>query len=369
MAACGLAVLCLSLISPAGAAVFKSLASANRTGKLVNHAWAKADCPEDGGKDCTKAACCATPGDKCYQKNQWWASCKPMCKKGIDPADPPKYQQPWTCKVLGEGPPAGDCPKDGSENCLAAKCCATPGDKCYLKNSYWASCKPTCTKGIDPADPPKYQQPWSCDVLGEGPPAGDCPEDGSENCLAAKCCKDPNMKCYMKSNYWASCKEDCSPGIDPNDPPKYQQPWSCKVVGSDGGGGGGGGAPAPEPEPEPHPEPAPSPEPEPDEEEEEDHPPPPPMRRRRSKSIRRRRAKSFRRRRSKSLRRRRRSKSLRRRRSKSLRRRRSKSFRRRRSRLARRRRSRSLLHVAGRKTASKTASSGKKSATGRVKAA
>jgi len=340
MAVLRLCVLYLAVEFSAGATL-KGFSNANHTARLRDIAFAKADCPADGSKDCTKAACCATAGDKCYQKNNWWASCKPMCVKGIDPADPPKYQQPWTCKVLGEGPPAGDCPKDGSENCLAAKCCATPGDKCYMKNSYWASCKPTCTPGIDPADPPKYQQPWDCKVLGEGPPAGDCPEDGSENCLAAKCCKDPNMKCYMKNNYWASCKESCSPGIDPNDPPKYQQPWSCKVVGA-GVGGGGGEAPAPAPRPEPEPEP----EPHPEEQEEEEHPPPPPpMRRRRTKSIRRRRTKIIR---SKSLRRRRSKKSFRRRRrskkSKSRRRRRSKrSFRRRRTRLARRRRTRSSL--------------------------
>merc|ERR1719191_1254443 len=177
-------VVCLALLQPPG---------------LEAKSWKS--CPADGSKDCTKAGCCETPGYKCYQKSKYWASCKASCTPGIDPNDPPKYQQPWTCKVLGTGPPAGDCPADGSENCLAAKCCATPGDKCYLKNNYWASCKPSCVEGIDPADPPKYQQPWSCKVLGTGPPAGDCPEDGSENCLAPKCCATPGDKCYMKNSY------------------------------------------------------------------------------------------------------------------------------------------------------------------------
>ena len=27
--------------------------------------------------------------------------------------------------------------------------------------------------------------------------------------------------------YWASCRESCSPGINPADPPEHQTPWSC----------------------------------------------------------------------------------------------------------------------------------------------
>lgn len=68
------------------------------------------------------------------------------------------------------------------------------------------------------------------------------------------------MGCYEKSKYWAGCKESCTPGIDPNDPPKYQTPWSCRLLGdppiaglrrrrsapapvpSPSGGGGGGGS-------------------------------------------------------------------------------------------------------------------------------
>jgi len=361
-------------------------------------------CPADGSKDCSKAKCCATAGDKCYQKNNWWASCKPICTKGIDPADPPKYQQPWTCKVLGTGPPAGDCPKDGSESCLAQKCCATPGQKCYMKNNYWAACMDSCTPGINPLDPPKHQSPWSCKVVGSGPPpappappppppapepkppapepspppaatrrrrraakkpAGTAvhrrrrrsgavarrrrrrrrrssglklhrrrrrsttgglaslrrrrssgpspapkpppvaisrrrrsprpsprpvssirrrrarpaprpapppsapepaPRPGcsapGEDCRSTKCCTDPGEACYEKSKYWGGCKESCTPGIDPNDPPEYQDPWSCRLLGdppipglrrrrsdpapapspSGGGGGGGGGS-------------------------------------------------------------------------------------------------------------------------------
>ena len=35
-----------------------------------------------------------------FQKNEYWASCKTSCTAGIDPADPPEYATPWTCKAL-----------------------------------------------------------------------------------------------------------------------------------------------------------------------------------------------------------------------------------------------------------------------------
>ena len=34
-----------------------------------------------------------------FQKNEYWASCKTSCTAGIDPADPPEYATPWTCKA------------------------------------------------------------------------------------------------------------------------------------------------------------------------------------------------------------------------------------------------------------------------------
>lgn len=52
-------------------------------------------------EDCHQTKCCNTAGQTCYEKNQWWASCKPMCVPGIDPADTPENQQPWSCKPLG----------------------------------------------------------------------------------------------------------------------------------------------------------------------------------------------------------------------------------------------------------------------------
>mmetsp|Transcript_99922 Transcript_99922/g.278252 ORF Transcript_99922/g.278252 Transcript_99922/m.278252 type:complete len:555 (+) Transcript_99922:1-1665(+) len=76
-------------------------------------------------KDCRITRCCQQPGTTCFEKNQWWASCKEICTPGIDPFDTPENQQPWSCKKLGQTTPgaqahvevilrlpAGELPKD-----------------------------------------------------------------------------------------------------------------------------------------------------------------------------------------------------------------------------------------------------------------
>jgi len=55
------------------------------------------------------------------------------------------------------------------ENCRATSCCSEPGWKCYEKNKEWATCRPSCTPGIDPGDHPDYLTPWTCKVLGTTP--------------------------------------------------------------------------------------------------------------------------------------------------------------------------------------------------------
>jgi len=54
------------------------------------------------------------------------------------------------------------------------------------------------------------------------------------NCLQRKCCSDQAMECYEKDQYYAQCKGSCTPGINPNDAPEYQTPWSCTILMSSG---------------------------------------------------------------------------------------------------------------------------------------
>jgi len=53
------------------------------------------------GQDCRSAGCCADPGAACYEKDQYWASCRRSCTAGAtNPEDPPQYRTPWSCRLL-----------------------------------------------------------------------------------------------------------------------------------------------------------------------------------------------------------------------------------------------------------------------------
>ncbi|CAK9084462.1 unnamed protein product [Durusdinium trenchii] len=52
----------------------------------------------------------------------------------------------------------------------------------------------------------------------------------TEDCRSTRCCQDPGYTCYEKDQYWAGCRESCTPGIHPNEPPEHQTPWSCEVL-------------------------------------------------------------------------------------------------------------------------------------------
>jgi len=72
-------------------------------------------------------------------------------------------QLPEPCPALTT-PPPGQC-SDSTDDCSETMCCNELGAKCYQKNDYWASCKTSCTEGIDPTDPPEFATPWTCKVL------------------------------------------------------------------------------------------------------------------------------------------------------------------------------------------------------------
>jgi hypothetical protein len=118
------------------------------------------------------------------------------------------------------------CPAAG-QDCRSAKCCSDPGMTCYEKDDGWASCMQFCTPGVHSDDPVEYQTPWNCHVLSTT--TDSCAQVGA-SCLDSKCCKDPNLKCYEKDEHWASCKSQCTPGIDTNDPEALQTPWSCDIL-------------------------------------------------------------------------------------------------------------------------------------------
>merc|ERR1712070_1005106 len=106
------------------------------------------------------------------------------------------------------------------------------GSTCFEKNEWWAECKMQCTPGIDPNDDPAYQTPWSCNALSDvttvtTTPATPICAAAGQDCRDTRCCSDMGSTCFEKNEWWAECKMQCTPGIDPNDDPAYQTPWSC----------------------------------------------------------------------------------------------------------------------------------------------
>jgi len=200
------------------------------------------------GADCSESKCCAVPGTQCYEKTPGgWATCKVNCTAGIDLTD--SNADPWTCNTLGPRAPkaapwvASQCSASG-QDCRETKCCGAPGEQCYVRDEFWASCKSNCTPGVDPSEP-WNQRKWSCDTIGvRTPPSPAAPAEGSVklaswvpdvcaaqggNCRSAKCCRDAGMQCFEKDGQMAGCKAECSPGPDLSD--VDSKPWSCKALG------------------------------------------------------------------------------------------------------------------------------------------
>jgi len=145
-----------------------------------------------------------------------------VCGDAQTPA-PPAPTPPEISAIRATPAPCDSCSGEG-EDCRASRCCSDPGMKCHTKNEHWAGCMATCTPGIHPGDPPEHRTPWTCDLV----PA--CAGPG-EDCSASLCCSELGKGCYKKDEYWAACKDTCTPGIDMNDPPQYRTPWDCELLG------------------------------------------------------------------------------------------------------------------------------------------
>lgn len=188
------------------------------------------------GEDCSKAKCCSEPGLQCYEKVEGWATCKPVCYKGMDLTD--ADSNPWSCKELGTRAPGmgawvpKQCAAPGAA-CLKKGCCSTPGHQCYEQNAYYAECAETCPDGwtcktrgsrtplpeVKPWDVPQTIAPWvakKCSKLGE-----DCRKKG--------CCADGGYQCFEKNSSYATCKGTCASGPDLYD--TDGKDWSCNVLG------------------------------------------------------------------------------------------------------------------------------------------
>lgn len=62
-------------------------------------------------------------------------------------------------------------------------------------------------------------------------PAAACTADW-DNCLTTRCCSSKGYVCYEKDSTYAQCmsSQTCTPGINPNDEPRYATPWTCNLL-------------------------------------------------------------------------------------------------------------------------------------------
>jgi len=163
------------------------------------------------GADCRHSKCCQGDDLQCYAKNDYWASCSRTCNdRVLDPSD----WTTWSCKALGPRTPHM-CSTAGHD-CSKSKCCSDTGHQCFQKNASYAACKKTCSTGV--LDHTSLnEEKWSCRKLrpsmqGAAPPPSSyswgCSHEG-QNCRWSKCCKTPQMSCYEKDKWWASCHYAC----------------------------------------------------------------------------------------------------------------------------------------------------------------
>lgn len=106
------------------------------------------------GQECTTSTCCQDEAYKCFEKNQYFATCSIDCPP-IGAKDPASA---WSCKVKQD-----KCTLAG-DDCSATGCCQRGDMQCFRKNEFWASCKKECDPNIPDADDGTT---WKCDLITE----------------------------------------------------------------------------------------------------------------------------------------------------------------------------------------------------------
>mmetsp|Transcript_50022 Transcript_50022/g.126083 ORF Transcript_50022/g.126083 Transcript_50022/m.126083 type:complete len:478 (-) Transcript_50022:97-1530(-) len=147
------------------------------------------------------------------------------------------------------------CTASYTHNCMHNPVCCDPTTKCYAKDVAVAVCLHSCEPGIHENDPPQWQTPWTCNLVGGSPatapapppasapapapapptanapaPVASCTASYTHNCMQNPVCCDQTATCYAKDDAVAVCLQSCEPGIHANDPPQWRTPWTCRKV-------------------------------------------------------------------------------------------------------------------------------------------
>jgi len=167
-----------------------------------------------GHTNCWGTRCCTNPHHKCYAKNQYWAQCMGSCRKNFQD----KYDRDrniktgWKClhpHVLD-----GTCARDGKSCQSNTKCCRKDA-VCYVKHDGWATCNPTCKRGVGAnAYDRNGKEGWSCEIhgltygSGKTLPEGATIEEQLDACMKHYC---PKVKKTSSASQKAACwSKKCS---------------------------------------------------------------------------------------------------------------------------------------------------------------
>jgi len=89
-------------------------------------------------EDCSASRCCKDPGQTCYEKNQFWATCLDSCLPGEQKHD--KDGGAWSCKRRGERTPFPSGCSWAGKDCSSQTTCCNRGFACARKDKFWTAC-------------------------------------------------------------------------------------------------------------------------------------------------------------------------------------------------------------------------------------
>jgi len=109
------------------------------------------------GDDCSQSVCCAQANQKCYKKNDFFATCLPAdtCVPGVNLNDPPQWRTPWSCEVLSATPAptlamTSTMPLTNSADVSRCVVAALPQCGCDLAGEQWCTREQHCYDVYDP---------------------------------------------------------------------------------------------------------------------------------------------------------------------------------------------------------------------------
>lgn len=128
--------------------------------------WSGSACETDPcsgpGEDCGSTGCCSSgryaAGQKCYTKDDTWATCMDTCDNVTNPG--------WECKALGNRTKMQQTCAWAGHDCSPYHLCCNSGHSCALKDEHFQGCMQTIKKTTWTSQPVPLPGDWNGKILG-----------------------------------------------------------------------------------------------------------------------------------------------------------------------------------------------------------